>query len=119
MPTRVLVLLCCLSVAACGDGSTPSPKATVTGTVRGYGGPLIMNHGKPHMAIDGAPETNQRITARRSDGLIVRATTDSKGRYTLSLLPGHWSVQAACSLPVSLTFRSEQRTRVPLRCDFP
>jgi hypothetical protein len=108
-------------MTACGGGghAASGSSATVFGTVRGYGGPAILVHGKPREAIDGKGLSGQVVTARRADGDVVRARTDPRGRYAIALPPGRYTIQSTCSAPVSVSVVSAQRLRVPLQCDFP
>lgn len=105
--------------SACTGSSQQSADATVSGTVRGYGGPAVLIHGKPRMAVDGAPEPNQPITARRTDGLVVNSASGRDGRYGIGLPPGRYVIRAGCSIAVTITVRSGELLTVPLRCDFP
>lgn len=92
---------------------------TVVGTVRGYGGPATIVHGKVQPADNGNPMTNSTVTARRTDGLIVKTSTGPLGHYAMSVPPGRWTLQTECSTSVTVTVASSRQVRVPLRCDFP
>ena len=117
----VLRGFCCLGVvagaAACS--STTTHHYSVTGIVRGYGGPEIVVNGKGHSAMNGAPMKNQLVTVRRSDGSTTSVRTGATGRFSISLQPGQYTVSPSCGLPVHLTVQASNPAPLALRCDFP
>ena len=117
----VLRGLCCLAVvvgaAACS--ASTAHHYSVTGIVRGYGGPEIVVNGQGHSAINGAPMKDQLVTVRASDGSETSVRTGARGRFSIALQPGRYTISASCGLPVQVTVQASSPAPLTLRCDFP
>jgi hypothetical protein len=92
--------------AACGNETVSTHEASAatsghvasdparTGTLAGhellYGGPM-----KPdgHMALEGAPAPDIRVTILRAGRRVASARTDSDGAFSFALPPGDYTVK--------------------------
>ena len=109
-----------VTLTACTGSSTPRSdgSATVTGLVRGYGGPAVLVHGKTKMALNGDPMSHQRVTATKSNKSVASTMTDASGRYVLHLSEGTYAL-AACGGPKKVTLRAGESKTVNLICSVP
>ena len=92
--------------------------ATITGVVRGYGGPETLVSGSPRMALDGDPVPQQTVTATRSGTVWATTVTDALGRYALHVPPGSYTLAGGCSNPVTVT-ATAGTTKTDLFCSVP
>ena len=104
-----------LAVAACAQ--QPAPVGTVSGLVRGWGGPAVMIHGKSRQAINGAPMTHQAVTLTGGHR-VVRVTTDASGRFSARVPPGTYDV-TSCASTTRVVVQAGQSSSLDLRCYFP
>lgn len=109
------MLVATVAVAACA--SQPATPGTVPGVVRGWGGPAVLIHGKPRVAINGAPMTHQAVTLT-SRHRVVRVTTDGAGRFSARVAPGTYVV-TSCASPATAVVRAGRSLSLDLRCYFP
>ncbi len=100
---RVLAGALCIAVlTGCGWVT----HGTVTGVVRGYGG--------PSSATDGRPMPNQDFVIEDDHGNRTTVTSDADGRFSVSLAPGKYVMR--CGTGHDLTV--EARQTVTLDCDY-
>ena len=109
------VLGATVTVAACT--AQPATPGTVSGVVRGWGGPAVLVHGKPRQAINGAPMTHQAVTLTGRHG-VVHATTDGSGRFSARVPPGTYVV-SSCASPARVVVHAARSVSLDLRCYFP
>ncbi len=125
----VLVAVATASVAG-GCSSSPSTShviqdvisspalATVSGTVRVYGGPINTRTGK--MGFTGNPAaTVAPLVVRQGDRIALHSSTDSSGRYRVQLPAGTYTISAGCSGPVSVTVHAGESVTHDLPCYVP
>ena len=107
----------CAGSAGVATSVSPSPAlATVSGTVRIYGGPMLPN-GK--MAANGNPmQAVAPVVVKQSGQVVKRSSTNSQGHYSLSLPAGTYVISAGCSQPATVLGAGETVTR-DLQCDVP
>ncbi len=96
---RFLVLAALVACAGCAGGGAPTPGSTgpsavaVTGTVAaapGCPGPERADSPCPPRPVPGAA-----VELATTDGTVVgRATTDSAGRFRLTVAPGQYRITA-------------------------
>jgi hypothetical protein len=103
--------------AAAACGSQPSTPGRVAGVVRGWGGPAVLIHGKPQVAINGAPMTHQSVTLTSRRG-VVHVTTDGAGRFSARVAPGTYVV-TSCASPATAVVHAGRSLSLDLRCYFP
>jgi len=84
---------------------------TVSGVVRGHGGPATPAH--PRGAYTGQPLPGYDLVFTDAVGDSVTVTTDARGRYSVSLSPGTWAV--ACGARAHVAVAAGARTT--LDCD--
>ena len=109
------VLVATVAAAACG--SQPATPGTVAGVLRGWGGPALLVHGQPRVAINGAPMTHQAVTLTSPHG-VVRVTTDGTGRFSARVAPGTYVV-TSCASPATAVVHAGRSLSLDLRCYFP
>jgi hypothetical protein len=114
--------LSALALGACASNPRVSPPvraspalATVTGTVRIYGGPIRRDgtmplNGNAMMAV--AP-----VVVTERGRITQRSSTDAEGHYRLELPAGTYAISAGCSQPISVVLRAGERLAHDLRCD--
>jgi hypothetical protein len=108
---------CASSPSAAPLVSTSPALATVSGTVRVYGGPLLPN-GK--MAANGNPMAAVAPVVVKQDGRVVkRSSTNSEGRYSVDLPAGTYVISAGCSQPATVVLAAGERVARDLQCDVP
>ena len=108
----------CAGTARVAAPPTPSPAlATVSGTVRVYGGPIRPDGTMP---LNGNPmATVAPVVVKQAGRVTERSSTDAGGHYTLHLPAGTYSIYAGCSQTVSVVLRAGQRLHRDLPCDVP
>ncbi len=92
VPALVAVLAStgCASTLHGSAASTSVPTGTLTGTVRTYGGPELNGTA----AADGRPNVGVVVRFSRNGHPAGSATTDSTGRFTVTLPAGDYAVDA-------------------------
>ena len=113
-----IALAGCSSAAPSSEREPPAPAAaTVSGTVRIYGGPMMPN-GK--MAANGNPMQAVAPVVVKKAGLVLkRSTTTAQGRFSLSLPAGTYVISAGCSQPATVVLRAGENVTRDLACDVP
>jgi hypothetical protein len=102
-----------------GAQATAPPSASgAHGVVRGYGGPLVPSP-TPHMAIDGAGQSNQEVVASQGGKVVAQTKTDTNGRFALQLSLGSYQLKAQCSGVKHVTVQKTGSVSITLQCDFP
>lgn len=112
------VVACVLSLVVSCGGHSGHATATLTGVVRGYGGPATVVNGSTHQVLNGDPMADQEVTASSSGKVAASTVTDSGGRYVLRLPPGTYTV-IACITQVQITLRAGQSKTADLSCSVP
>jgi hypothetical protein len=96
---------------------SPSPAlGIVTGTVRGYGGPLKPNG---HMALDGQPFGSTKVTIADGQGTIAASVTSVDGVFAFDLRAGKYLLTSSCNEPAVISVTPGRTVRHDLRCDVP
>lgn len=79
------------------QATTPAAgDATLTGTLREYGGPMDPRTNK--QTLDGVPMPDVAVTAAGSDGTRTVVRTDHNGGFSLRLAAGRYTLSATCSV---------------------
>lgn len=85
--------------------------------MRGWGGPAVLIHGKPRVAIRGAPLTHQAVTLTSRHG-VVRVTTDGAGRFSARVAQLTYVV-TSCAGPATAVVHAGRSLSLDLRFYFP
>ena len=97
--------------------STSSALATVSGTVRIYGGPMRPDG---QMALNGSPMAAVApVVVKQSGRVTARSSTTSAGRFSVHLPAGTYVISAGCSEPATVVLAAGERLARDLRCDVP
>jgi hypothetical protein len=96
----------------------PDATATLTGVVRGYGGPAVLVGGSPRQALNGDPMPHQAVVATDTAGHTFDTTSDAQGRYVLYLVPGTYTI-AGCGQPASVGLAANRVTSLDEACPVP
>ena len=122
----VVALSACASAGAASPGTASSGKspvsrapapATVSGTVRIYGGPMLPN-GK--MAANGNPmQAVAPVVVKQAGRVLTRSSTTAQGHYRLSLPAGTYVISAGCSQPATVVLGAGETLTRDLQCDVP
>jgi hypothetical protein len=117
-----------LSVAGCSrsgspparspDTSPPPVLATVTGTVRIYGGPINPKTGK--VALNGNPmATVAPVVVKQGTRVVLQSKTEASGRYRVQVPAGSYTIAAGCSQPEAVSLTAGESLAKDLNCDVP
>jgi hypothetical protein len=101
-----------------GNAATPGGNGSVSGVVRGYGGPLVPTP-TPHSAMNGAGLSGQKVVISDASGVAASGSSGPRGRFVMLLPPGHYQIKAGCSQAKPVTVTTGVIVSVTLQCDFP
>ncbi len=98
--------------------TTPAAEdATLTGTLREYGGPMDPRTNK--QTLNGVPMPDVAVTAAGSDGIRTVVRTNHNGEFALKLAAGRYTLSATCSVITTVVVRPGTTVHHDMICSVP